>query len=712
MRSFFFTLSKLLLKILFKVQVHGLENFQDCQSNKKLIISNHQSYLDAALIACFISKDLSFAVNTGVAELWWVKPFLKLITVFKLNPLEPMSTKSMIEHIKAGNNSVIFPEGRLTMTGSLMKVYNGPALIASASDATIIPVTLSGPERSFFSVLKGIMKLSLFPKINIYVHKPFKLGLDSQARSREKREILGHSLYETMSRVSFESINLETNLYQALLDSGNVNGINKIIAIDAEKKSLSFKKLINSSIILGSKLKQKLSNEDKIGLMIPNSLACLVGFWSIVKAEKTPVMLNFSMGFKALKECLEISKLKYIISSRKFIEQASLDETLAKLQENGVEFIYIEDLINQINLFDKVSTFFTDKFTNYTKVKADDTALILFTSGSEGSPKGVVLSHKNLIANCYQLKSCFDYNPQDILLNALPLFHSFGITGGMILPLLCGIKTLYYPSPLHYRIIPELAYQNDVTILYGTDSFLKSYALQGHSYDFYKLRYAIAGAEKLKDDTRKIWMDKFGVRILEAYGATEAAPGIAANTPLNNKVGSVGKLLPGIKYKLEDIPGISEGKKLLVQGPNLMKGYLLKDKPNILVKCGEWYDTGDIVSIDDNGFLHIVGRVKRFAKIAGEMISLSYIEAVLMTIYSDSHFAVINVPDDKKGERLILFTDKIGFNKNYLNESLKQAGLSELSVPKEVIHIERIPLLGSGKVDFNQLIQIYQKISI
>jgi acyl-[acyl-carrier-protein]-phospholipid O-acyltransferase/long-chain-fatty-acid--[acyl-carrier-protein] ligase len=269
----------------------------------------------------------------------------------------------------------------------------------------------------------------------------------------------------------------------------------------------------------------------------------------------------------------------------------------------------------------------------------------------------------------------------------------------MILPLLCGIKTLYYPSPLHYRIIPELAYQNDVTILYGTDSFLKSYALQAHSYDFYKLRYAIAGAEKLKDDTRKIWMDKFGVRILEAYGATEAAPGIAANTPLNNKVGSVGKLLPGIKYKLEDIPGISEGKKLLVQGPNLMKGYLLKDNPNILVKCNEWYDTGDIVSIDESGFLHIVGRVKRFAKIAGEMISLSSVEAVLMTIYSDSYFAVINVPDDKKGERLILFTDRIDLNKNHLNESLKRAGLSELSIPKEVIHIERIPLLGSGNVN-------------
>ncbi len=277
----------------------------------------------------------------------------------------------------------------------------------------------------------------------------------------------------------------------------------------------------------------------------------------------------------------------------------------------------------------------------------------------KGVPKGVVLSHKNLQANRFQLASRVDFSSQDVVFNVLPIFHSFGLTGGTLLPILSGIKTFFYPSPLHYRIVPELIYDIGATIMFGTNTFLMNYAKFAHAYDFYSLRYVFAGAEKLDEETRKIWSEKFGVRIFEGYGATETAPALSTNTPMHNKSGTVGRLMPAIEYKLQEIEGIKDGKKLLVKGPNIMIGYLLSDNPGKIVKLKDgWYDTGDIVDIDDSGYIKIKGRAKRFAKIGGEMISLTAVENYLITLWPKSNHAIISIKDPKKGEQLILFTNE------------------------------------------------------
>ncbi|MGH6821684.1 MAG: AMP-binding protein, partial [Methylocella sp.] len=339
-----------------------------------------------------------------------------------------------------------------------------------------------------------------------------------------------------------------------------------------------------------------------------------------------------------------------------------MEQDLALLAQTR-RVIYLEDVRASLGLFDKLYGLFAKTFSKWAlhsagaSRDADSPAVILFTSGSEGVPKGVALSHRNLNANRHQAAARIAFTAQDIVFNALPMFHAFGLTGGTLLPVLAGVRTFLYPSPLHYKIVPELCYDTTATVVFGTDTFLMGYARNAHAYDFFNTRLVVAGAERVKPETREIWMEKFGLRILEGYGATECAPVLAVNTPMHYRTGTVGRLLDQIEYRLDPVEGIEEGGRLFVKGPNIMLGYLRADNPGVIEAPQDgWYDTGDIVRIDAQGFVTILGRAKRFAKIAGEMVSLSAIEAKLATAFPDGSHAVVAVPDAKKGEQLALFT--------------------------------------------------------
>jgi len=313
----------------------------------------------------------------------------------------------------------------------------------------------------------------------------------------------------------------------------------------------------------------------------------------------------------------------------------------------------------------------------------------------------VVLSHRNLLSNRYQLASVVDVNPKDVVLNALPVFHSFGLTGGLLLPLLAGVRTFLYPSPLHYRTIPEFAYGMNATILFGTDTFLAGYARVADNYDFYSVRYVFAGAERVKAETRRVWFEKFGIRILEGYGATETAPAIAVNTPMHFKSGTVGRVLPGIDHRLERVEGITEGGRLFVRRPNVMLGYLRAERPGVLEPpAGGWYDTGDIVELDAEGFVTIRGRAKRFAKVAGEMVPLGAVEDFIAKLWPDAIHAVVAMADPKRGEQLVLVTDCEEAARPALTAGAREAGLPEMFVPRAIVKVEAVPLLGSGKIDY------------
>ncbi len=400
-----------------------------------------------------------------------------------------------------------------------------------------------------------------------------------------------------------------------------------------------------------------------------------------------------------------------ILTARSFVEKGRLDALVGTLQAK-LKVVFLEDVRAGVSAADKLQALLAPR-RPLVRRAPDDPAAILFTSGSEGVPKGVVLSHRNMLANVAQVAARIDFGRSDKVFNVLPVFHAFGLTAGLVLPLVSGVPVFLYPSPLHYRIVPELVYGCNATALFGTDTFLAGYARSANAYDFRSLRYVVAGAEPVKDATRRAYMEKFGLRILEGYGITETAPVLAVNTPMFNRFGTVGRLLPGMEAKLEPVPGVEDGSRLLVRGPNVMLGYLGADSPGqISAPPGGWHDTGDIVAIDPDGFIAIKGRAKRFAKIGGEMVSLAAVEAVAAELWPDAASAVTTAPDPRKGERLVLVTEQKDATRAALQAFAKSRGMADLAVPAEVMVVDVVPLLGSGKLDHPAVARMVRERSL
>ncbi|MCG8324617.1 MAG: AMP-binding protein, partial [Thiotrichales bacterium] len=339
------------------------------------------------------------------------------------------------------------------------------------------------------------------------------------------------------------------------------------------------------------------------------------------------------------------------------------------------------------------------------------------TSGSEGVPKGVVLTHSNLLSNYAQVRCHIDFRITDIVFSCLPTFHSFGLNAGMLMPLLAGSRIFFYPTPLHYRVIPEMVYELGATIVFGTNTFFKGYARYAHPFDFASVRYVVAGAEKLHRDTLLLWMEDFGIRIYQGYGVTETSPVISVNTLMLHKVGTVGRIMPDMECRIEPVEGIDEGGHLIVRGPNVMSGYLLHDKQGEitfpLTHHGEgWYDTGDIASIDTDGFITIQGRAKRFAKIGGEMISLTAVEEIAMQVWPRCNHAAVNLPDERKGEKIILITDYQEGTRKAFQEFVRSHRHSELAIPRQILFSNEFPVLGTGKIDYATLTEMAQAADI
>lgn len=494
------------------------------------------------------------------------------------------------------------------------------------------------------------------------------------------------------------------NLFDELLRASRQYGLETPIAEDASG-SLTYRNLLLNTYVLSEAMQRELKDRKNIGILLPNSLGKLVALFSLFRLKRTPAVLNFSMGEKKLIECCDTAYVRTVLTSRLFIEQAKLGD-LVKALEKHVRILYLEDLKQAITRADKLLGLFNFKTRKQVKKEGD---LILFTSGSESTPKGVVLTHTALYANMFQALAVLELDPdKDRFFNSLPMFHSFGLTAGALLPLYAGIPVYLYPSPIAYKEIPRLFFETQATVMFGTSTFFAMYAKSAHSMDFARCRYAIAGAEKLQDDVRRTWLDQFGVRILEGYGATETAPILSVNTPDAYQANSVGRLLPGIEYTIKKVEGIEQGGKLLVKGPNLLKGYLLHNE-GFIAQDG-WYDTGDVVDVDDHGFLTILSRLKRFAKVGGEMVSLNLLEQTAAETYGHSGFYAVAVPDVKKGERLILFTTDPDLHDASLKKYIKQQKLSSLLLPYKIVPIEEAPVLGSGKTDYVALTELAKDV--
>ncbi|TMI99601.1 MAG: acyl-[ACP]--phospholipid O-acyltransferase [Alphaproteobacteria bacterium] len=687
-----------MLRAFYRMEVKGAENFDNAGPNP-IVALNHVSFLDAAVALSLMDKEPVFAIDYNIAQRWWVKPFLKLTRAMPLDPSKPMATRTLINAVKAGEPLVIFPEGRITVTGSLMKVYDGVGLIADKSGALVVPVKIDGLEATPFSRLsRHQVHRRWFPKVTITVLPPVKLAIAPELKGRNRRQAAGAALYEIMSDLVFRTTPTDRTVFEAVVEAAEVHGWKRVAVEDPVTGSLSYKRTLLGAAVLGRKLMPLAAEGKALGVMLPNANGAVVTILGVMSAGRVPAMINFTAGAANILSACKAAEVTTIVTSRAFIDKGKLGAVVEQLAQ-AMTIVYLEDVRATVGASDKLRGLFAYR-RPLTARKPDDPAVILFTSGSEGSPKGVVLSHRNILANCAQAAARIDFGRGDKLFNVLPVFHSFGFTAGTVLPLVSGVPIYLYPSPLHYRTIPELIYGVNATIVFGTDTFLAGYARAAHPYDFRSLRYILAGAEPVRESTRRTYMEKFGLRILEGYGVTETAPVLALNTPMFNRFGTVGRLMPGTEPRLEPVPGVDEGGRLFVRGPNVMLGYLKADNPGVIEPPHEgWHDTGDIVTIDAQGFVTIRGRAKRFAKIGGEMISLAAVEALAAQLWPDVLSAVATAPDPRKGERLVLMTQQKGATRGEFQAFAKQKGASDLMVPAEVVYLDKLPVLGTGKID-------------
>ena len=695
-----------LLGMLYRVKIHGLHHYAQA-GDRVLIIANHTSFLDALLLAVFLPGKPTFAVDTYVAKAWWVRPALVLVDFFSMDPTSPLSTRGLIKYLCENRKAVVFPEGRITVTGALMKIYQGPGLLADRSQAQVLPVRIDGPQYTPFSRLRGRMRLRWFPPITLSILPPRRINLPESLRGRARRIQAANVLADIMTEMMFVTSDHRRTLFRALLDARHIHGGGRVIAEDIERKPITYNQLISRAFILGNLFAQNTAPGEVVGLLLPNIVSTLIAFMALQLHGRVPAMLNFTAGVQGIRAACETAGIRTVYSSRRFVETAKLNAIIASLG-NQVRVIYLEDLRAKVTILDKLMGLLKGRFAGrfYRRLNSgrqpEEPAVVLFTSGSEGVPKAVVLSHLNLLANKDQIAARIDFSARDTVLTSLPMFHSFGLTAGTLLPLLCAVKVFFYPSPLHYRNIPETAYSINATLLFGTNTFLAGYARFANPFDFYSVRYVFAGAEKLQEETRRVWADKFGLRLLEGYGATETGPVLAVNTPMQYRPGSVGRLLPEIEWRLVPVPWISEGGRLCVRGPNVMMGYLRDGHitpPS--TECGDgWYDTGDIVRIDEDGFIWILGRAKRFAKIGGEMVSLAAVEELAQRAWPRKHHAVFAFPEARKGEELVLLTEYDEAKHQTLSERARLEGVSAISVPRKILVVRRLPLLGNGKVDY------------
>lgn len=677
---------------------------------KGVYVVNHVSYLDPILLFAFLPGNPIFALNGHLFRRHWIRFLMRKADIMQFNPIEPADIKKLIAKVDEGRLVVIFAEGRITENGGLMKIYEAPGLVADKSKAPLIPVWIDGPQYGYFSKTKGQLPHRPLPKMRIYVGKPRSFKLKDELR--RQRDHISNEVYMVLREMGFNiNYNSEISLFAQLMKTAKVYSRNgwfskrpRIIE-DINRKQKSYKDIIVASFALGRTFKKFTKHEENVGVLLPNAIATICTFFGLSAYERTPVMINFSVGTKNMLSMCKTAMLKTIITSKAFIIKGKLDGVVEELKAAGYNVVYLEELAKKISLSTKIGALLSYKLKHVPHKKGGNKkAVILFTSGSEGAPKAVLLSHANLISNINQLQAIQTVTLKDLLFNALPMFHSFGLTVGTLFPLFAGAKLFLYPSPLHYRVVAELVYELGATLMIGTDTFLRGYAKIAHPYDFHTVRLMYSGGEAAKQDTRNIWVEHSGVRMMEAYGATECSPVMTANNGIFNKFGSIGKLLPGMQYKIESVDGIETGGELCVKGPNVMLGYYMPDNPGVLVKPQDgWYHTGDVVDIDEIGFFTIKDRIKRFAKIGGEMVSLNAVHDMVIEatkeMSAEYNYGVVAIPHESKGEQIVLVTNNREVTSTLLHDYVKANGLSDLYLPRIILYHDKLPVFATGKSD-------------
>ncbi len=708
----------ILTRIFYRIRTSGLENVPIRGGG--LLVSNHVTWVDALLISATQQRRIRFIMARQVYETWWIKPLFKLMGVIPVSAADP--PRRVVESLRAARAAMdegylvcIFAEGALTRNGNMRAFRGGYERIVKDSDYPIIPVYIGGAWGSIFSYYRGRL-LAAFPrKIPYPVSVLFGSALRATATPLDLRN--------AVCELSCESFNMRKSRTRTLAAQfvwrARKFWFRHAIA-DTSGKSLSFGRLLAGAIGLGSVLRRGREGEEMIGIVLPASVGGAVANVAVTLLGKTPVNLNFTSSTTAVASAIQQCNIRTVISSHRFLEQL-------KGFEPPEGTIYLEDLLPEISAGVRIRSLLTAlcasprRLAGGKRVSCDDIAAIVFSSGSTGEPKGVMLSHHNLLSNVEAIQLVFRFEPQDRFCAVLPFFHSFGLTATLWTPLVCGFSAYYHPNPLDGGTIGEMVSENRLTTMVATPTFLLPYIRRAAPEDFRTLRAVVTGAEKLKTRTADAFEKRFGIRPVEGYGATELAPVAAMSLPDSNaggvqqvgvKEGSVGHPVPGVAARIVDtdtgdvLSGDREG-LLQIKGPNVMVGYLGKpDETDEVLKDG-WYSTGDLAKIDGDGFVFLQDRLSRYSKIGGEMVPHLAVEEELTAGLGavDPCVVVTGAPDAKKGEQLVVcYTDAAGTAES-LHGIIRHSDIPNLWKPKKenYLQITSIPTLGSGKLDLKAI---------
>ncbi len=680
---------RLLLRLLIRVRVEAAKAPSD---KPVLYAANHPRAMDAVLLSLLLPHDVIVVLPQEDLRSRWVRWILKLRPHLIAEMNDPASIKKVLRLLASGRSVALYPQGRAFETRCVMKVYEVPAIIAARSGVAVIPVRIEY-HRAFRA------------GVRIRTHPPARIAPAIQSAPRVRRMRAAEELQRVLEMAAFAE-RARVSLFEAFLDAVREQGRHTLIIEDFQERPRSYRHLLKGALALGRLSAPGTVQGENVGVLLPNAIQTVCTVLGLSAFGRVPAMLNYSAGPTAVQAACIAARVRTVISSRAFVEQAKLGAIIAAVSD--LRLVYLEDLASRLGWRDKLwltayAMWWPRKVI--TPGHSNGPAVVSFTSGSEAQPKGVVLSHEGVLANICQLATTIDFTPGDKVLNPLPIYHSYSFTAGVMLCLLTGTKLFLYLSPLRYRAIPEIAYRRNCTYLFGTSTFLSYYAKHADALDFYSVRRVIAGGEKLGADVARIWEEKFGLRIYQGYGATECSPVIALSTPHCFRAGTVGRLMPGLDHRIERIAGIERGGLLHLKGVQVMLGYYRYQHPGVIEPprsaYGDgWHNTGDVVHADQDGVLTVVGRVKRFAKIAGEMVSLDVIEEVARTASADKSHAAVLRTESASGETTILFTTDASLGRSQLVRAARQLGRPELTVPKRIVWMPEIPMLATGKTDY------------
>ncbi len=718
-------LARLLLWLLthtfYRVKVRNRANLPD--EGAALLVCNHVSLADACFMIASTHRPIRFIVHQEVHDKWWVKPVSRMLKTIPITsearPREMLkSLNTATECLKNGELVCIFAEGQITRTGQMLPFRRGMSRILKGVDAPVIPVHLDNVWGSIFSFEKGRFYTKLPHRLPYPVTVSFGAALPPDtppdAVRRAVQELGAEAWAERGTRIE--------PLHRALIRTARRHPLRFAMA-DAATAPLRFFSVLTKSVFLARRLRPVWRGEEKAGILLPPSVGGALVNNAALLLGHVPVNLNYTLSPEGIVSCMAQCGIGKVVTTAKFLERLKL--------ELPVEKVFIEDVAAKPRAAEKLAALLLALFCParwlgralgaFRSPSTQDLATVIFSSGSTGDPKGVMLTHENVVANIQQINQAIAFRSDDRLLGILPFFHSFGFTGTLAAPAVLGLGVAFHYNPTDAKVVGELVHRHGVTFLLATPTFLQIYLRGCRPEQFGSVRFVMVGAEKLQERLAAAFEERFGIHPMEAYGCTECSPAVAANTTdfraagfrqVGAKRGSIGHPLPGMAVRIVDpetgVPKpTGESGLMLLKGPNVMLGYLGRSDKTAEVLQDGWYTTGDIAAVDEDGFVFITDRLSRFSKIGGEMVPHIKVEERLHELAGASvqTFAVTGVPDDKKGERLMVLHTLSEVQLEAVLEKLAATDLPNLWKPKrdQFVGVPAIPVLGTGKTDLRRV---------